>query len=157
MIAGSGIPVDGVVADFLSGACEQLTPDADADHWDVIEGQGSLFHPAYAAVTLGLVHGSQPDAMLLCHEPGRLTIDEFDDFAIPELQTCIQRYEAAARLTNPAARVVGISLLTKALEDGAALEVCADTSHQTGLPCFDPLRHPMDGLLVELAGRGPPL
>ena len=157
MIAGSGIPVDGVVADFLSGACEQLTPDAAENHWDVIEGQGSLFHPAYAAVTLGLVHGSQPDAMLLCHEPGRLTIDEFDDFAIPDLQTCIQRYEAAARLTNPAARVVGISLLTKALEDGAALQVCADTSQQTGLPCFDPLRHPMDGLLAELAGRGPPL
>ena len=80
LIAGGGIPMDAVVSDFLSGAAEILTPDAAPDHWDVIEGQGSLFHPAYAAVTLGLIHGSQPDAMVLCHAVGRTVIDEYEDY-----------------------------------------------------------------------------
>lgn len=150
MIAGSGIPVDAIVADFLPGACEQLTPDAVENHWDVIEGQGSLFHPAYAAVTLGLVHGSQPDAMILCHDPSRVTIDEFDDFGIPDLVTCIRRYETGARLTNPAARVVGVSLMTGHLDDRESGAVCAETGRQTGLPCFDPLRHSLDAVLSAL-------
>jgi uncharacterized NAD-dependent epimerase/dehydratase family protein len=78
----------------------------------VIEGQGSLFHPSYAAVTLGLVHGSQPDAMVLCHDPRRRTIDGFPDFPLPPLAEAIRRYEEAARLTNRAARVVALSLNT---------------------------------------------
>ncbi len=76
MISGSGIAMDAVIADFVAGAAEELSPDNAPGHWDVIEGQGSLFHPAYAGVTLGLLHGSQPDAIVLCHDPSRSTIDD---------------------------------------------------------------------------------
>src|SRR3546814_8211042 len=69
LIAGTGLPMDAVVADFSAGAAECLSPDAAPEHWDVIEGRGSLFHPAYAGVTLGLLHGSQPDALIICHDP----------------------------------------------------------------------------------------
>ena len=140
MIAGGGIPMDAVVSDFIAGAAECLSPDAAEAHWDVIEGQGSLFHPAYAAVTLGLLHGSQPDALLLCHEAGRTAIDEYEAFEIPDLKTCITRYEEAASLTNALARVVGVSLNTSTLTAEEAKQACAEVSGQTGLPCLDPLR-----------------
>ena len=141
MIAGGGIPMDAVVSDFIAGAAECLSPDAAEAHWDVIEGQGSLFHPAYAAVTLGLLHGSQPDALLLCHDAGRTAIDEYEAFEIPDLKTCITRYEEAASLTNKLARVVGVSLNTSTLTAEAAKRVCAEVSEQTGLPCLDPMRN----------------
>jgi uncharacterized NAD-dependent epimerase/dehydratase family protein len=99
-----------------------------------------LFHPAYAAVTLGLLHGSQPDALLLCHDAARTTIDEYEDFEIPDLKTCINRYEQAASLTNEVARVVGVSLNTSTLSAEEATRVCAEVSEQTGLPCLDPMR-----------------
>ena len=81
-ISGRGVAVDSVVADFVSGAAEWLSPDAAPSHWDVIEGQGSLFHPAYAGVTLGLVHGSQPDVLVLCHDLARREIADFPGFPI---------------------------------------------------------------------------
>jgi uncharacterized NAD-dependent epimerase/dehydratase family protein len=90
MIAGAGVAIDAVVADFVAGAAEQLSPDNAPDHWDVIEGQGALFHPAYAGVTLGLVHGSQPDALVLCHDPSRETIETYPDFPMPDLQVAIR-------------------------------------------------------------------
>ena len=68
-IAGDGVSIDAVVSDFMSGAVEWILPDNDADHWDLVEGQGSLFHASYAGVTLGLIHGAQPDALVMCHEP----------------------------------------------------------------------------------------
>ncbi len=77
MIAGAGVAIDAVIADFIAGAAETLSPDNAPDHWDVIEGQGALFHPAYAGVTLGLLHGSQPDALVLCHDPSRTTIEDY--------------------------------------------------------------------------------
>lgn len=150
LIAGGGIPMDAVVSDFLSGAAEMLTPDAEPDHWDVIEGQGSLFHPAYAAVTLGLIHGSQPDAMVLCHAVGRKVIDEYEDFAVPDLRDCIARYEQAASLTAPLSRVMAISLNTEALSDAAAYQACEDTSAATGIPCLDPMRHDLSVILDAL-------
>ena len=116
MIAGEGIPIDAVVADFVSGAAEMLSPENTQNHWDVIEGQGSLFHPGYAPVTLGLVHGSQPDAMVLCHFAGHEEIQEWPGFRIPPLDECMETYRSAARLTNPQARFVGISLNTSGLE-----------------------------------------
>lgn len=139
MIAGSGIPIDAVVSDFVAGAAEAISPDAAADHWDIVEGQGSLFHPAYAGVTLGLLHGSQPDAMILCHQPGRTRVLGFPDFPIPTLAQAISRYEEAARLTNPSAQVIGISLNTAGLSDAARADAFARAGDETGLPACDPM------------------
>ena len=150
LISGGGIPMDAVVSDFLSGAAETLTPDAASDHWDVIEGQGSLFHPAYAAVTLGLLHGSQPDAMVLCHGSGRTVIDEYEDYPVPDLRECAAHYEQAARVTNKQSSIVGISLNTQGLSDTEALSACRDASTLTGLPCVDPMRHALDSILDAL-------
>ena len=150
LIAGGGIPMDAVVSDFLSGAAEILTPDAAPDHWDVIEGQGSLFHPAYAAVTLGLLHGSQPDAMVLCHAVGRTVIDEYEDYPVPDLRECVTQYEQAARVTNRQSSIVGISLNTQGLSDTEALSACRDAGALTGLPCVDPMRHALDSILDAL-------
>lgn len=150
MIAGGGIPMDAVVADFLAGAAERLSPANDPRHWDVIEGQGSLFHPAFAAVTLGLLHGSQPDALVLCHEAGRRAVDEFPTFPIPRLKDAIATYEQAARLTNPRARCIGVSLNTSALnpaERDAALDEAQDL---TGLPAVDPVAGGVDALVREI-------
>ena len=140
LIAGEGVPLDSVVADFLSGYAEQLSPNAAPDHWDVIEGQGSLFHPAYAAVTLGLVHGSQPDLMVLCHEAGRTRIDGLEAYPIPSLTHAAAEYLRAARLTNPNARIAGVSLNTASLDEAAARKALTDAQAELGVPAADPLR-----------------
>lgn len=139
LIAGTGIPIDAVVADFLSGAAESLSPDNDSAHWDVIEGQGSLFHPAYAAVTLGLLHGSQADALVLCHDVARTSIDGYPDYPIPALDTAIAHYLDAAKLTNPEVRFIGISLNTAGMTDAKRQRVLADVAQLTGLPAVDPI------------------
>jgi uncharacterized NAD-dependent epimerase/dehydratase family protein len=140
MIAGAGIPIDAMVADFIAGAAEALSPDAEPDHWDIIEGQGSLFHPSYAAVTLGLVHGSQPDAMVLCHDPRRLSIDGFPEFPLPPPVLAIRRYEEAAQLTNPAARVVALSLNTGGMSNDEAAAAIDAAAQESGVPVTDPIR-----------------
>ena len=150
LIAGEGIPMDAVVSDFLAGAAEMLSPDNQPGHWDVIEGQGSLFHPAYAAVTLGLVHGSQPDALVLCHDALRDEIDEFPGYAIPPLEVCMQRYLDAATLTNPGARFIGISVNTSGLPANARSEYLEKIRTETGLPCADPMIDGVESLLDEL-------
>lgn len=139
LIAGKGIPIDAVVSDFVSGAAESLSPDNDARHWDVIEGQGSLFHPAYAAVTLGLLHGSQPDALVLCHEAGRPHIDEYPDYPIPEFGQCMAQYISAAKLTNAEARFVGVSVNTSGLGEKERQNYLAAVEGDTGLPAVDPV------------------
>lgn len=149
MITGRGVAIDSVVADFISGAAEWLSPDAAPDHWDVIEGQGSLFHPAYAGVTLGLIHGSQPDALVVCHEPVRTHLLGFD-YKVPDLRRCIDLNVAAAQLTNPEARVVGISVNTSRMEPAAIDAAIRDIEAQTGLPCSDPIRHGVDRILDVL-------
>ncbi len=140
MISGGGIAIDAVVADFIAGAAESLSPAAAPDHWDIIEGQGSLVHPGYAAVSLGLLHGSQPDVMVLCHDPARLEIDDFPGFAIPPLGEVMDLHLALARRTNAGARFGGIALNTASLTLDAAEAVLADHAARFGLPCFDPLR-----------------
>jgi uncharacterized NAD-dependent epimerase/dehydratase family protein len=140
LIAGSGIPMDAVISDFESGAAELLSPDAAPDHWDVIEGQGSLFHPAYAAVSLGLLHGSQPDVFVLCHEPGRKSLIGYPDFPTPGLAEAIDLHCRMGALTNPAIRCAGISFNTSALEPGRAAVVMDETARSLGLPVADPLR-----------------
>lgn len=140
LIAGEGTPIDAVVSDFISSAAVDLSPPAAPDHWDIIEGQGSLFHPAYAGVTLGLLHGSQPDAMVLCADPTRTVIAAFERFPQPGLAECIRRYTEAAQLTNPATRFVGISLNTSTYTATEADALLASTADALGLPCVDPIR-----------------
>lgn len=139
MIAGAGIPIDAVVSDFVSGAAEVLTPDNDADHWDIVEGQGSLYHPGYAAVTLGLLHGTQPDAFVVCHEAGRKKIEAFGDFPLPDLATLIEQTIIAGRVTNPNIRCAGISLNTASLSAAERQRYLSAKSDSLGLPCVDPV------------------
>jgi uncharacterized NAD-dependent epimerase/dehydratase family protein len=150
MISGEGIAIDAIIADFVAGAAEQLSPDNAPDHWDVIEGQGSLFHPAYAGVTLGLLHGSQPDAVVLCHDPSRRTIDEYPNFPIPDLQVVIDDYLRAGRLTNSAIRCVGLSINSSSLSDAECAEYFQRLTDQLKLPVCDPLRTGVDALATAL-------
>ena len=140
LIDGEGIAIDAVVSDFISGAVELLTPDADPDHWDCVEGQGSLFHASYAGVTMGLIHGAQPDALVLCHEPTRRHMRGLPEYPLPELEVCMETNLAAARLTNPAAKFVGAAINTSSLDDAAAESCLAETEERLGLPCVDPVR-----------------
>jgi uncharacterized NAD-dependent epimerase/dehydratase family protein len=140
MIAGSGIAMDALVADFLAGAAEALSPDNAPQHWDVIEGQGSIFHPAYAGVTVGLLHGSQPDAIVLCHDPARLTIEEYPDYPIPPLAEVIADYLRLGRLTNRAIRCIGLSINSSELSDAEWATYRALQERELGIPVCDPLR-----------------
>lgn len=140
LIAGEGMPLDAVVVDFAAGAAEMLSPDADPAHWDVIEGQGSLFHPAYAGVSLALLHGSQPDVVVICHQPGRTHVLGHPDFALPSLEDTIELTLRLGARTNPAIRCAGVSLNTGGLEVAQAQRVIDETSARLGLPVADPLR-----------------
>ena len=101
MIAGGGIPMDAVISDFEAGAAEILSPDAPDAHWDVVEGQGSIFNPAYAAVSLGLLHGSQPDVFVVCHDPARTVILGMESFALPSIDEVIDMTIRLGSRTNP--------------------------------------------------------
>ena len=140
MIAGGGMPMDAVVADFAAGAAEILSPAAAPDHWDVIEGQGSLLHPVFAGVTLSLLHGSQPDVFIVCHEPTRTRLLGDEEFAVPSVEEIIDLTIRLGSRTNPAIRVGGISFNTSSLRDDQALEIIAAESARLGLPVADPMR-----------------
>lgn len=152
LIAGSGVAVDAVVADFIAGAAETLSPDNSPQHWDVIEGQGSLFHPAYAAVTVGLLHGSQPDAIVLCHDPTRTHIEEYPDYPIPELAVVIDAYLRVGRLTNPAVRCIGLSINSSSLDQAQWETYRERLARQLALPVCDPLRGGVTALAAALRG-----
>lgn len=152
MIAGSGIAIDAVVADFIAGAAEVLSPDNEPDHWDVIEGQGSLFHPAYAGVTLGLLHGSQPDCIVLCHDPSRLTIEYRPHHLIPPLADAVAQYLTAARITNPHVRLAGVSINSSSLSDDAWHDYAQRVSAELGVPVCDPLRGGLDPIAQSVLG-----
>jgi uncharacterized NAD-dependent epimerase/dehydratase family protein len=140
MIAGEGMPLDSVVADFIAGAAEVLSPDAAPDHIDVIEGQGSIFHPSYAGVSLGLLHGSQPDLFVVCHEPGRTHVLGHPEFALPSIEQVIEQTIALGRLTNPGIRCAGISLNTARFDAAGAQRECDSVGKRLGLPAADPMR-----------------
>ncbi len=140
LIAGGGIPIDAVVSDFAAGAAELLSPDAAPDHWDIVEGQGSLFHPAYSGVSLALLHGTQPDVIVMCHEVGRDHILGFPNYATPTLADAIELTLVLARRTNPQVRCGGVSLNTFALDDFSAESVLADYAKDLNLPVADPIR-----------------
>jgi uncharacterized NAD-dependent epimerase/dehydratase family protein len=151
-IAGDGVSIDAVVSDFVSGAVEWISPENDADHWDLVEGQGSLFHASYAGVTLGLIHGAQPDALVMCHEPTRPHMRGLPHYKLPDLQTCIDANVAAARLTNPAARCIGLSINSSALDAAAAERYFREAEQKYGLPAVDPMRTGVGKLVDALAG-----
>jgi uncharacterized NAD-dependent epimerase/dehydratase family protein len=140
MISGRGIPMDAVVADFAAGAAEMLSPDAPARHWDVIEGQGSLFHPAYAGVSLALLHGSQPDVIVVCHQPGRERVLGYPGYLVPDLEETIELNLRLGRRTNAAIRCAGVSLDTSRLGSEAAHRLLTEQSARLGLPVADPMR-----------------
>lgn len=140
MIAGEGIPIDAVVSDFIAGAAELLSPAAAPDHLDVIEGQGSLLHPSYAAVSLGLLHGSQPDLFVVCHDPTRTKVLGHEAHALPSIETIITQTIALGRVTNPDIRCAGVSLNTSGLSAEAAEAEIAATQQRLGLPVADPVR-----------------
>ena len=151
LITGDGIPLDAVVADFMAGAVEWLTPDNEADHWDIIEGQGSLFHVSYSGVTLALIHGGQPDALILSHEPTRTHMRGLPDYQLPTLEALRDTALPLARVANPACEVVGISVNTAALGDEEARRCLEETEARMGLPAVDPFRQGADRLAEALA------
>lgn len=149
-VAGNGIPVDAVIADFISGAAELISPARTDGGWDLIEGQGSLFHPSYAGVSLGLLHGSQPDALVLCHEPTRDHMRGLPGCPLPDLKRCLEANLVAARLTNPAVKAVGVALNTSRLTEQGAKAACRAISDQLDLPCEDPITMGVESIVDNL-------
>ena len=142
MISGRGLPLDSVVADFVAGAAETLSPDAAPDHWDIVEGQGSVFHPAYAGVSLGLLHGTQPDVIVMCHAVGRDRVLGLEHYATPSIAEAIELTLTLARRTNPRVRCAGVSLNTSQLDAATARDVVSKQSAKLGgMPVADPLRY----------------
>jgi len=150
LITGDGVPLDAVVADFMAGAIEALTPANDPDHWDVIEGQGSLFHASYSGVTLALIHGGQPDALVLCHEPTRTHMRGLPHFPVPSLDELRPLALQMAQIVNPDCRVIGCAINTAALSASDAEAYLAETEARLGIPCVDPFRHGADRLVDAL-------
>ena len=149
LIAGSGVAIDAVVADFVSGAVETLTPDNHPEHWDVIEGQGSLYHPSFAGVSLALLHGAQPDAFVVCHEPTRRTMRNVPT-AIADVGDVIEATIRHGRLTNPDIRCVGLAIDTSRLAKDEAERSLAEHATRFGLPVCDPMRTGVAPLVDEL-------
>ncbi len=146
-IAGEGISVDAVVADFIAGAAERMVCDAaERADWVVVEGQGSLMHPGFSGVTLGLLHGSGPDLMVLCHDASRPVVKGYESEGLPvrSLADSVRVYEEAASWRRPPgyppARVVAVAVNTSAYTDAVAHSALLDAEAQTGLPAADPIR-----------------
>jgi len=151
LISGSGVSIDAVVADFIAGAVETIAPANDADHWDVIEGQGSLFHASFSGVTAGLIHGSQADALVLCHEPTREHMRGLPTYPLPDLKTCMELNLTMARITNPDVKFVGISVNTSQLSEAEAAEYLAKVEAEFNLPAVDPFREGVSRIVEALA------
>lgn len=151
LITGAGVPLDAVIADFMAGSVEYLTPENEPDHWDIIEGQGSIFHISYSGVTLALIHGGQPDALILCHEPTRTHMRGLPDYPVPSLESVRDTTLALARVANPACEVVGVSINTQHMSEDEALAYCETVEARLGLPTVDPFRHGAERLAASLA------
>ena len=150
-ITGDGVPLDAVIADFMAGAIEWLTPDNDPDHWDLIEGQGSLFHASYSGVTLALIHGGAPDALVLCHEPTRPHMRGLPDYKLPSLEALRDLSLTMAHVVNPSARVTGISVNTQAMGEQESLDYLAGLAREFDVPAVDPYRFGAGPLVDALA------
>lgn len=151
LITGGGVPLDAVIADFMAGSIEYLTPDNDADHWDLIEGQGSLYHVSYSGVTLALIHGGQPDALIICHEPTRTHMRGLPGYTPPSIALVRDTALTLARVANPACMAVGVSVNTQHMADAEARAYLAQVEAETGLPATDPFRYGAGKLVDALA------
>lgn len=151
LITGGGVPLDAVIADFMAGSIEYLTPDNDADHWDLIEGQGSLHHMSYSGVSLALIHGGQPDALILCHEPTRTHMRGLPGRALPSLHKARDTAIMMARDANPDVKMVGVSVNTQHLSEAEADAYLAEVEAEMGLPAVDPFRQGAGRLAEALA------
>ncbi|MEB8387752.1 DUF1611 domain-containing protein [Rhodobacteraceae bacterium KMM 6894] len=151
LITGHGVPLDAVIADFMAGSIEYLTPDNDDDHWDMIEGQGSLFHVSYSGVTMALIHGGQPDALILCHEPTRTHMRGLPGYSLPSLEQLRDTALPLAQVANPACQVAGIAVNTQHMSEDEAKAYLADVSARMDLPATDPYRFGSDVLVAALA------
>jgi uncharacterized NAD-dependent epimerase/dehydratase family protein len=154
-ISGRGVAIDAVVADFISGAVEWISPDAETDdHWDLVEGQGSLFHPSFSGVTMGLLHGAQPDAFVVCHEPTRTTMRGVQH-PLPSIRDVIDLTIRCGQLTNPAIQPVGIAVNTQALGEDEARSYLASLEEEHGLPATDPIRFGVEAIVDRLVADAP--
>lgn len=149
-IAGTGVPVDAVIADFMAGSVEYLTPDNDEDHWDIIEGQGSLFHPAYSGITMALIHGGQPDAIVLCHEPTRKNMRGLLEYNLPSLKELKEISLKIAKIVNKNVKVIGISINTSGMDKKEAINYLNLIEDYMMLPTIDPVLQGTERLVGEL-------
>lgn len=140
LITGGGVPLDAVVADFMAGSIEYLTPDNDPDHWDVIEGQGSLMHVSYSGVTLALIHGGQPDALIICHEPTRTHMRGLPTYSVPSMEAIRDVALTLAKVANPDCVVVGAAINTQHMGEDEAKDYLARVEADMGIPAVDPFR-----------------
>ena len=150
LITGDGVPLDAVIADFMAGSIEHLTPDNDEDHWDIIEGQGSLYHPSYSGVTMALVHGGQPDALILCHEPTRSHMRGLPGYSLPTLRELNDTAIKLAKVVNKNVKVIGVSVNTSNMENEKALEYLKQVEEEMKLPTVDPVLTGTSRLVEEL-------
>lgn len=154
LVAGAGIAIDAVIADFISGAVEALAPANDDDHWDIIEGQGSLYHPSFAGVSMGLIHGAQAHLLVMCHELGRPHMRHLPHQFMPTLRQCLDTNLAAASLTSPGVRIAGFSLNTSAVSEEEAKIVLAEISEEFGVPATDPVRFGIKNIAQWIRDNG---
>jgi uncharacterized NAD-dependent epimerase/dehydratase family protein len=151
MIASGGIAVDRVISDFVNGAIEEIVvPAAEQYDWVFVEGQGSLFHPGYSCVTMGLMHGTAPEKMILCHQPTRTEIRRYTT-PIPPLKTILKGYEEAASWLRPS-KVVGVALNTYDLDEAAARDAIKKVEDDLGIPATDAIRYGVANLLDAVVG-----
>src|SRR6056297_1651626 len=151
LITGDGVPLDAVIADFMAGSVEWLTPDNAPDHWDLIEGQGSLFHVSFSGVTMALIHGGQPDALILSHEPTRTHMRGLPGYKLPTLVQLRDTALPLARIANPECQVVGVSVNTQHMDEAEARDYLARVEAEMGLPATDPYRFGSAKLVEALA------
>ena len=138
LISGRGIPLDAIVADFMAGSVETLSPDNDDDHWDIIEGQGSLFHVSYSGVTMALIHGGQPDHIILCHEPTRAHMRGLPHYDLPTLEALYELALPLAKISNPNCKISGICINTKNMERLEGENLKNQIEQAFKLPTVDP-------------------
>jgi len=154
MISGKGLPADRIISDFVAGMVEEMVLDFTADHdWVFVEGQGALNHPGYSPVTLGLIHGSMPDAMIFCHKVGSTTIEGYDNCPLPPLSRMIQFNEDTVSWVRPErpCKVVGLALTTHHLNEQEARDAVKQAEDETGLPATDVFRFGVGVLMDALS------